>query len=64
MFSDHVEPVLNKRKPSNGADMRQADIAAKLGIGCERVRQMEVAALRKLRQNLRERGIVAVEQLI
>ncbi len=52
------------RLPFDGADMRQADIAAALGIGCERVRQIEVAALRKLRQSLLERGIVAVKQLV
>ncbi len=51
------------RLPFDGADMRQADIAAALGIGCERVRQIEVKALRDLRQKLKDRGIVAVEQL-
>jgi DNA-directed RNA polymerase sigma subunit (sigma70/sigma32) len=54
----------HSREPFNNNDMRQSEIANELGVGCERVRQIEVQALRILRQSLLERGIVAVEQLI
>jgi DNA-directed RNA polymerase sigma subunit (sigma70/sigma32) len=64
MFSDHVEPVLNKREPFDSAAMRQEEIARALGISNERVRQLQVAALRTLRQRLKERGIVSLDQIL
>jgi DNA-directed RNA polymerase sigma subunit (sigma70/sigma32) len=52
------------REPFNGADMRQSDIALALGIGCERVRQLEVKALRDLRKKLQDRGIHSTDQVV
>ncbi len=54
----------HSREPFNSADMRQSEIAAELGVGCERVRQIEVQALRILRQRLKERGIFSLDQVI
>ena len=52
------------RETFNNNDMRQSEIAAELGVGCERVRQIEVKALQDLRQKLKERGIVSLHQII
>jgi DNA-directed RNA polymerase sigma subunit (sigma70/sigma32) len=54
----------HSREPFNNNDMRQSEIAAELGVGCERVRQIEVKALQDLRQKLKERGIVSLDQVV
>lgn len=52
------------REIFNNNDMRQSEIAAELGVGCERVRQIEVKALQELRQKLKERGIASLDQIV
>lgn len=52
------------RKDHRQADMSQADIARALGLGGERVRQIEVSALRQLRQLLHERGVFSLEDIV
>jgi DNA-directed RNA polymerase sigma subunit (sigma70/sigma32) len=54
----------HSREPFNNNDMRQSEIANELGVGCERVRQIEVKALRDLRQKLKDRGIVSIDQVV
>jgi DNA-directed RNA polymerase sigma subunit (sigma70/sigma32) len=54
----------HSREPFNSADMRQSEIAAELGVGCERVRQIEVQALRVLRQKLKDLGINSLDQVV
>ncbi len=52
------------RLPFNDADMHQSEIAETFGICRERVRQIEVKALQDLRQKLKERGIVSLDQIV
>lgn len=56
--------MAHQREPFSGKDMRQAEIAAVLGITCERVRQLEVSALKKLREALRLRNILSTEHIL
>lgn len=51
--------------PANGTDpMTLEEVAASMGVTRERVRQIEVSALRKLRHVLIQRGILKPYDLI
>lgn len=53
-----------KRPDHRQAQTPQAEIAAALGVTCERVRQLDVAAIRKLREALRKRNILSMEHIL